>query len=205
MFGRVFWRLRPTPSMAVAITALLVALSGTSYAAFSVPRNSVGTKQLKNNAVTTSKIRNGAVTAAEINTSGLTVPQATDANTLQGEGPSSFAAARVETAHVVGAVGQPAYENDWTPPLAATDESLSFYEDPWGIVHLQGSANRTSNAAGVIFTLPDGYRPAKDLWFSAYGAFSSAAFVKVGSDGTVSAAIPQNFIGFSGMTFRAGL
>lgn len=81
---------RPSPALAVAFLALLVALGGTSYAALSVPKNSVGTKQLKNNAVTaaklaggavgTAKITNGAVTASKINTSGLTVPDALYAN-----------------------------------------------------------------------------------------------------------------------------
>jgi hypothetical protein len=45
-----------------------------------LPKNSVGTKQLKNGAVTAKKIKNGAVTAAKINTSGLTAPNALHAN-----------------------------------------------------------------------------------------------------------------------------
>jgi hypothetical protein len=65
---------------AVAWLALFVALGGTGYAAFSLPKNSVGSKQLKNNAVTTGKLKNGAVTAGKINASGLTVPNALHAN-----------------------------------------------------------------------------------------------------------------------------
>jgi len=71
---------RPSAAVLIAIVALFVALGGTSYAAFSLPKNSVGTKQLKNKAVTTKKVKNGAVTASKINTSGLTVPKATHAN-----------------------------------------------------------------------------------------------------------------------------
>lgn len=71
---------RPSAAMIVALIALMVALGGTSYAAFSLPKNSVGTKQLKKNAVTTPKIKNGAVTAGKINPAGLTVPSATNAN-----------------------------------------------------------------------------------------------------------------------------
>lgn len=61
-------RYRPSPAMVVACLALAVALGGTSFAAVSVviPRNSVGTAQLKNNAVTSPKIRNGAVTLADL-------------------------------------------------------------------------------------------------------------------------------------------
>jgi hypothetical protein len=71
---------RPTPAFAVAFVALLVALGGTAYAGLTIPKNSVGTKQLKKAAVTTPKIKNGAVTASKINTSGLTVPNAKQAN-----------------------------------------------------------------------------------------------------------------------------
>ncbi len=82
---------RPRPALIVSVVALFVALGGTAYAGFSVPKNSVGTKQLKNDAVTTKKLKNGAVTGskianntitgAKINLSKLgTVPSANHAN-----------------------------------------------------------------------------------------------------------------------------
>ena len=52
---------RPSPAMAVAFVALLVALGGTSYAVVALPANSVGKKQLKKNAVTSVKVKNGAL------------------------------------------------------------------------------------------------------------------------------------------------
>jgi hypothetical protein len=70
----------PSPAGVLAFVALIVALGGTSYAAFSLPKNSVGTKQLKNGAVTTTKIKNGSVTKSKINASGLTVPNAQHAS-----------------------------------------------------------------------------------------------------------------------------
>lgn len=70
-------RLRaPSPALVISLLALFVALGGTTYAATSLPKNSVGTRQLKRNAVTSPKIKKGAVTAAKINTRGLTVPNA---------------------------------------------------------------------------------------------------------------------------------
>jgi hypothetical protein len=51
---------------AVAYLALFVALGGTSYAALSLPANSVGTKQIRSGAVTSKKLARGAVTAAEL-------------------------------------------------------------------------------------------------------------------------------------------
>jgi hypothetical protein len=58
---------RPSASLVISMLALVVALGGTAYAAATLPKNSVGTKQLKNKAVTTSKIANGAVTGAKVN------------------------------------------------------------------------------------------------------------------------------------------
>lgn len=49
---------RPSPATVIATIALLVALAGTGYAATSLPKNSVGARQLQNNSVTTSKVKN---------------------------------------------------------------------------------------------------------------------------------------------------
>jgi hypothetical protein len=60
-------RLRaPSPAMVVACIALAVTLSGASYAATSLARNSVGTAQLKANAVTGAKVANGSLTRADL-------------------------------------------------------------------------------------------------------------------------------------------
>lgn len=58
-------RLRPSPSMAVAFLALLVALGGTSYAVAQLPANSVGSKQLKKNAVTAAKVKDRSLLAQD--------------------------------------------------------------------------------------------------------------------------------------------
>ena len=59
---------RPSPAMVVACLALLVALTGTSVAAVSqlVPRNSVGTAQLRDNAVARVKVRNNAINSEKV-------------------------------------------------------------------------------------------------------------------------------------------
>jgi hypothetical protein len=58
--------------MVVAVTALVFAVGGTSYAALSLPANSVGTKQLKKGSVTTKKIRARAITGAKVAVNTLT-------------------------------------------------------------------------------------------------------------------------------------
>ena len=54
-----------------ATLALIVALGGTSYAAISLPANSVGSKQLKKRSVTNSKLRPNAVTSATVRNGSL--------------------------------------------------------------------------------------------------------------------------------------
>lgn len=47
--------------MFVSLCALFVALGGTSYAVSRLPKNSVGTKQIKSNAITSSKVKDGSL------------------------------------------------------------------------------------------------------------------------------------------------
>ncbi len=56
---------RPSPAMVVACLALAVSLGGVGYAAVTLPKNSVGTVQLKNGAVTSKKVRNRSLVAAD--------------------------------------------------------------------------------------------------------------------------------------------
>lgn len=55
----------PSPALVVALVALAVALGGTGYAVTQLPRNSVGTKQIRNNAVTGAKVKAGSLEASD--------------------------------------------------------------------------------------------------------------------------------------------
>jgi hypothetical protein len=88
---------RPSPATVLAFLALMVALGGTSYAAITLPANSVGTKQLKKNAVTSKKVKNRSLKAVDFATGQL--PQgpkgdqgpagATNVTVRQGAGSAS--------------------------------------------------------------------------------------------------------------------
>ncbi|MGH2872171.1 MAG: hypothetical protein ACRDL5_06875 [Solirubrobacteraceae bacterium] len=66
-------RRRPSPAIAISSVALFLSLGGASYAAITVPRNSVGTAQLQNTAVTFRKIRPGSVGIVRADTQQLQV------------------------------------------------------------------------------------------------------------------------------------
>jgi hypothetical protein len=61
-----------SPAMVVAGAALIVALGGVSYAAGVLPKNSVGTAQLKKSAVTAAKLKKDAVTGVKLRNNAVT-------------------------------------------------------------------------------------------------------------------------------------
>jgi hypothetical protein len=200
----------PSPALVISLIALFVALGGTTYAATSLPAGSVGTKQLKNGAVTASKIHHGIkvsnATNATTAQNATFAATARNANALGGYPASYFALSAIEPAHVVGAASQPPFQNGWSSNLDPADEGLSFYKDSWGIVHLQGSAGNVNPSTGTIFTLPAGYRPAKDLYLSVFGSNGTQAAVQITSAGAVNVfGASETFIGLTNVTFRSGL
>ena len=81
---------KPSPAIVISVVALFVALGGTGYAAVALPRNSVGTKQLKNGAVTQAKIKQHSLGARVINFKAL------------GQVPSAATASKAGTANTAG-------------------------------------------------------------------------------------------------------
>lgn len=73
---------RPSPAMVVAVIALVLAASGTTYA-LTIPAGSVGAVQLRPGAVTFSKLATGQITSVKVRDSSLVgadVNEATLAN-----------------------------------------------------------------------------------------------------------------------------
>ncbi len=58
---------RPSAPLLLSVIALFFAFGGASYAAITIPSNSVGTRQIRNNAVTFQKIAPGTIGSARIN------------------------------------------------------------------------------------------------------------------------------------------
>jgi hypothetical protein len=66
-------KLRPTPSLVVAVLALVVALAGTSYAAATI-----GSAQIKNNSVKGKDIKDGSLTGKDVKDGSLAGPDVAD-------------------------------------------------------------------------------------------------------------------------------
>jgi hypothetical protein len=198
----------------LALIAIVLAL-GDNALAFTLGKNSVGSKQLKKNAVTTAKIKNKAVTGAKIKPGTITgtqinlaklgtVPTANLANSL----------APLEAVHLVGAPGEPPFENGAhnigsTGPFSLNP--VGFYKDREGIVHLQGAAETGKTPPGFVFTLSPGFRPASGKTVIFEQVTEAEGFIFGGNlnlegiefSGKVLGTNKEQGLVFDGVTFRA--
>jgi hypothetical protein len=133
---RRFTRYRPSPGTVIACIALAIALGGTSYAAVVVPRNSVGTAQLRNNAVTSLKVANRSLRAVDFALG--QVPRGP-------QGPSGPA----------GAVGP-------TGPAGPAGPSDAFHKSVTGAVPIPSGSSPT--VAALNITQPGKYAIAAKLY-----------------------------------------
>jgi hypothetical protein len=160
----------------IATIALFIALGGASYAAVKLPKNSIGTKQIKNKAITGAKIAKGAVTGAkiaprsvggpQINLASIgTVPSAANA----GHAATADTATRATTAGRAESVPGPEalhvvtnFENGCSASGTENLGPVGFYKDAFGEVHLVGSIF-CGTADTDAFVLPPGFRPTTEI------------------------------------------
>jgi hypothetical protein len=157
----------------MATVALFIALSGGAYAATQLAKNSVGTKQLKKNAVTSAKVKNHSLTNADVNVNKLgKVPSAARADsaitatsaTTATSAATATTVAPPEDWREVGTAGQPPFTAGASNAISAAPdqvnfETVAFFKDREGVVHLKGAAIPSSIHGQEIFNLPAGYRP----------------------------------------------
>jgi hypothetical protein len=124
----------------IAYVALFVALGGTSYAAASLPNNSVGSKQIKAGAVHTSDIASNAVTSAKVKNGVL---RAADFRA------SDFASLKGAT----GAKGDKGDKGDAGQNFDAS-VNLASGKSESGVYGVGGSAASGYMVTGIQFRLP---------------------------------------------------
>jgi hypothetical protein len=138
--------------MVVACMALVVALGGTGYAAITLPRNSVGSKQLRANAVTGAKVRDGSLAAKDCGGSvprgprGPQGPPGPSGSGSGGAGALGFASRDPVTAGAAVAVGGVAVDLVTLGVPAGTDG----YVASSGPVTVTGPSRLIANAQVVI-------------------------------------------------------
>jgi hypothetical protein len=167
-------RSKLTYANVMATIAVFIALGGASYAAVKVPKNSVGTKQIKNGAITGAKIKSGAVTGAKIAAGGITgadinlstlgpVPSAGHAATA--DQASSAARANVAGSVETLPAPEPLHIASLQNGCLSNNENLgpaAYYKDGFGQVHLVGYFACPSEGVDA-FILPPGFRPSTEI------------------------------------------
>jgi hypothetical protein len=110
---------------------------------------------------------------------------------------ASQAAQPMDTWHIVGAAGEPAFNAFWQ--VYSTEMVVGFRKGPDGKVQLKGLAQVLSGGAGTVFTLPVGYRPSK-AWRFCVAGITGPTYFSVNTDGTVQ---QQNISGYQTLNANA--
>lgn len=135
-----------------------------------------------------------------------------NADKLDGFDSTAFAAAASEPVHVVGAAGQPGFQNGYTN-FGSGWSTAGFYKDSTRIVHLRGTLKKLTGTfdGSAAFTLPAGYRPPQILSLPAAVDNGSGA-LQINTDGSVviycwtgpcTTGSGGVGVGMDGLTFRA--
>lgn len=111
--------------------------------------------------------------------------------------------------HVVGAAGEPAFENSWTHydgDAAAQWGLVKFMKDANGFVHLRGLIKSGSSASATMFTLPIGYRPSPSQALFATIANDAVARINIAPSGAINggAGASTSWTSLYPIIFKAG-
>lgn len=195
---------RPSPALTVAVSALVLALAGTTTA------QSVVASAAR--LVTGKSIRDGSVELRDLSRGARAQ--------LRGRKGSPGAPGPVGPPGAPGRAGDrgSAGQDAQLPPLEPRqtpqmengwfDAGVRFYKDRSGLVHIEGRTVGPTTGkphGGTIFTLPEGYRPRSQTLF-VYSAGGSFADLIVEADGRVRPNSPTPTDGwnihFAALTFR---
>jgi len=132
-----------TPTLLIALLALVIALSGTTMAGYAAGKAS-GNKLIKKHSLSGNRLKPDTVTGAQVAESSLgTVPRAAVADALT---PGRLTAL-----------------TPVSPFTSSGARPLGFRKDAAGFVHLQGQATAGSITVVPIVQLPPGARPSGDI------------------------------------------
>ena len=128
----------------MATIAVFIALGGVSYAAIKLPKNSVGSAQLKSNAVTGAKVKNGSLSASDLN--------ATSRSSLTGKpGPQGPAGPKGDSGGPgsAGTNGTPGASGVAGPTIISGSMAFDVWSPP-------GSSSNFGSEANALVPVPAG-------------------------------------------------
>lgn len=158
------------PATIISCIALFVALSGASYAAVKLPKNSVGEKQLKKNAVTSKKVKDGSLTSADIKLSSLgTVPNAASADSAKTASSAESAKTLTGGVSVKRIFARQAWETPETEIYNDGALILSMTCDASGALEVYGKSTTDS---GLAHWIVNGDSEQENDYLSAGDAFT---------------------------------
>jgi len=172
-----------------------------------VAEGAIGSSELANGAVGGDDIGDGIIGSSEIANGGVTSEDLGGSSVTASKlnAPASFT-----TAGLPDAFGTCAGVGDsWGSFSPDVNNSVSYYRDPFGIVHLRGIAVRCGAAGTTILTLPAGYRPDRQQIPTVWSQNTGAWRLSIGGNGAVepfpAAGVPAGtWISLDSVTFRCG-
>jgi hypothetical protein len=153
---------------ALGLIAIFIALSGTAYAATSLPHNSVGTKQLRNGAVTGAKLARAAVTASKVKPGSLTGKQI-NAATL-GLVPNATHATSADSATTANTANTANTATSATTAIAATNATNANHATD---ADHASNADHATDAAELGGETPGDFAPASEVLSSGWKTASN--------------------------------
>ncbi len=204
-------RAYPTPSMLIALIALVFAMTGAAAAlpghktvkGDDIANNSVAARAIKTQAVGTTEIADGAVIGSKIAAGAITADKLTDASissTKIVDGavtePKILDDAVTRQKIKASAVTGPKVQDLTYEPLALANgfaaasgfAAPSFSQDVEGEIHLRGAASQAAGTGGSLGTLPAGDLPAATVFVPTVCGTTTvpvSAAAVIGTDGSV--------------------
>jgi hypothetical protein len=168
--NRIF-KHRPSPAMAVAITAVVISMGGTAVAASHLIS---GDKLIKRGTLSGNRLRSHTLTGAQINLSRL------------GQVPDAAHASTADTLPALDWVPL-TLSNGWADNYLPGDTRIpAFAVDVQGIVHLRGELTKFGSVSSEVFaTMPAPFRPSQTVFMAAALKGDTLGIVAVDPDGTM--------------------
>jgi len=169
----------------MATIAVFLALGGISWAAATLPRNSVGAVQLKKNAVTGSKVKDRSLTAADFRKDALPAGPKGDPGTQGAKGDPGATGPTGPVEAFTASYGGPLVPIPASPTFAAVVVSPTL---PAGAYTLTGRVNLVGSPATstVICSMADDAAQNVTVPASGVIALSMSSTARLAAPGTVS-------------------